>query len=159
MKYSLVQPIVLSLWKCCTTNLYIWDPFLYTPSLIGSINDRKFILTNRQVVLIGLTLWNSQMMYPSDGTWLWIWDIFVKKILLVADGNLWHSDECFLWPVTIWDIKNIHLCFNLYGASEFSILLQSSIMYYYVLSHVLNRSLCHQECKTYCWRWKFKGQS
>ncbi len=32
-----------------------WDFFFLTPSLIGSTNDRIFLLTNQQVVLMGLT--------------------------------------------------------------------------------------------------------
>ena len=43
MKCSLVQSIMTSLWKCCTTNLHMRQFFL-TPSLIGSINARTFIL-------------------------------------------------------------------------------------------------------------------
>ncbi len=53
MKCLLIQPIMVSLWKCCTTNLYM-RLFFLTPSLIGSINARIFILTNWQVVHIGL---------------------------------------------------------------------------------------------------------
>ena len=54
MKCSLAQPFMTSLWKYRTTNLHI-RLFFLTHSLIGSINARILILTNRQVVLIGLT--------------------------------------------------------------------------------------------------------
>ncbi len=54
MKCSLVQPIMISLWKCYTTNLHM-RLFCLTPSLIGSINARIPILTNRQIVFIGLS--------------------------------------------------------------------------------------------------------
>ncbi len=39
------------LWLCCITSLHIKLLFL-TPSLIGSINDCSFILTNQLMVLI-----------------------------------------------------------------------------------------------------------
>ncbi len=39
--------------KMLHTQTCIWDHFFLTTSLIGSINDRIFILTNQQVVLMG----------------------------------------------------------------------------------------------------------
>ncbi len=42
-----------NIWKCCITN-FTWDYFFLTPSMIGFINGKMFILTNRQVVLMRL---------------------------------------------------------------------------------------------------------
>ena len=58
MIYSLVKPIMISLWKHWITNLHM-RLFYLTPSLIGSINDKLFRLTNQQVVLMGLLLFRQ----------------------------------------------------------------------------------------------------
>ncbi len=55
---------MIRLRNCCITNLYM-RLFFLKPSLIGSINDRIFILTNRQVVLMRLT--NQEFWQKTNG--------------------------------------------------------------------------------------------
>ncbi len=60
------------------TNLHM-RPFFLTTSLIGSINDRIFILTNQQVVLMGLTKLED------------IYSMFFSAIYIFLDLIMFHT--------------------------------------------------------------------
>ncbi len=56
----IVEPIMTR-----PTKSFTGDHFFLTPSLIGSIHDRTSLLTNQQVVLMGLTFFSSSLLLTS----------------------------------------------------------------------------------------------
>ncbi len=86
-KCSFVKPVMTRLSKCSIKNLHM-RLFFLTPSLIGSINHRIFLLTNRQVVLMGL----SKMSQMSG-----IHPIIVMQFLLYLFVLLCKYEEKLYW--------------------------------------------------------------